>query len=204
MSSKQPDLSPKALVSVFDDLGTAKSVVDKLHREGFPIDKIGLITDSMKNECPEIETPEVTETTASTAGSGAMQGAGIGLGVAAGFGAAALALTASPALAVGALIYAGLTGALIGGMGGVDKADLDDTVNLPTPDEYQRLLNEGNSLVVVGGTHEELVRAEEIVKSMPHAGSHIHRLHGHLFHEHPSHVEPDRAHAKLKNSNLAP
>lgn len=189
MKSMLPDGNPKALVAVFDNLEAAKTVVDRLHSEGFPFDKIGLITSSMKDECPEIETPKVHETTASSASSGAMKGAGIGLGVAAGFGAAAVALTASPALAVGAMIYAGLTGALIGGMGGIDQADLDDSVNLPTPEEYQRLLNEGNNLVVVGGTHEELARAEAIVKNMPHADSHIHRLHGHLFHEHPSHQE---------------
>ena len=101
-------------------------------------------------------------------------------------GVTAAALTASPAMAIGAMIYAGMAGFIYGGVGGIDKADLDDSVNLPTPAEYQQLVNDGNSLVVVCGTHDELMRAESLMKDMPSEGSHLHRVHGHLFHEHPA------------------
>ena len=203
MKSTHPDTTQKALVTVFDNLETAKIVIDDLHREGFPLGKLELVTNNVKLESPEIGMPELHQTTASSAAAGAVKGAGIGLGIAAGFGVAATVLTASPGLAIGAMIYAGLTGALFGGVGGVDKADLDDSVNLPTPDEYQRLVDEGNNLVVVCGTHQELARAEVVLKNMPHAGSHMHRLHGHLFHEHPSHLPAESHNTPLGNSEIS-
>lgn len=186
MTSHVANLNAHTLVSVFDDFETAKRVFENLRSQGFTGDKIELVTHSLRAECPEVETPKVHETTSSVLEKGAVQGAGIGLGLGAGFGVAAAALTASPGMAVGAMIYAGLAGALVGGIGGADKADLDDTVNLPTIDEYQRLLDEGHSLVVLYGSHEELQRAENFVKSIPDAESHLRRLNGHLFHEHPS------------------
>jgi hypothetical protein len=185
MSSRLPDNSPKALVAVFENQKMAAAVVDHLNQAGFDQNKIGLITHDVKAEYPNLETPKVHETTNSKLESGALKGAGIGVGVAAGFGAAVGVLAASPAIAIGAMIYAGFAGALIGGMGGVDNADLDDSVNLPTPEEYQSLLDEGKSLLVIGGTHDELMKAETIVKNLPHASANLHRLHGHLFHEHP-------------------
>ncbi len=197
MNLKNDNLNSRALVSVFDDLETAKSVIETLVRQGFPHQKVELVTRHVKNDFPENESPKNHETTSSVLANGAVKGAGIGLGIGAGFGVAAAALTASPALAVGAMLYAGFAGGLIGGMGGADKADLDDSINLPTHDEYQRLLDEGNSLVVVCGTHEEVQRAESIVKDMPNAGSHQHRLHGHLFHEHASSYHPSDESPKL-------
>ncbi len=186
MNLKSENLNSRVLVSVFDDLETAKSVIENLNRQGFSPQKVELVTRVVRNDFPETEPAQ--ETTSSVLATGAVKGAGIGLGIGAGFGVAAAALTASPALAVGAMLYAGFAGGLIGGMGGADKADLDDSINLPTHDEYQRMLDEGNSLVVVCGTHEEVQRAETIVKDMPNAAGHQHRLHGHLFHEHPSHL----------------
>ncbi|MGI9515993.1 MAG: hypothetical protein ACR2NP_03010, partial [Pirellulaceae bacterium] len=62
----------------------------------------------------------------------------------------------------------------------------DDSVDLPTRDEYQQLLEQGDSLVVVLANHEEAMRAEDIVKHMRHVKSHLHMVHGHEFHEHPS------------------
>lgn len=194
MSQKPIESVTRALIAVFEDTEIAQSVVSHLHQNGFAHNRVGLIIWDVVREVPQVKTPKFHETTMSKAETGALQGAGIGIGVAAGFGAAAGALAASPAIAIGAMIYAGFAGALIGGMGGVDKADLDDSVNLPSPQDYQILLDEGKSLVVVGGTHDELMKAEAIIKNLPHASTHLHRLHGHLFHEHP--VEPDEPNAQ--------
>jgi hypothetical protein len=106
------------------------------------------------------------------------------LTAAAGLGIAAAGLTTSPAVAIGAMIYAGLAGFFYGAVGGIDRADLDDSVDLPAPEEYQRLINDGKSLVLVCGSHDEVMRAETLVKDMPQASSHVHRFHGYLFHEH--------------------
>lgn len=192
MSAKTPDPTPKALVAVFDDEQTALAVVAHLDQAGFPQKRVGLINREVRTGVSGVTTPKVHETTESKAESGAVKGAGIGVGVAAGFGAAMTLMGAAPAVTIGAMIYAGLTGAFIGAAGGADSADLDDSVNLPTPEEYQRLLDQNKCLVVVGGTHAELMKAEAIVKGLPHASTHLHRLHGHLFHEHPLPSEEKR------------
>jgi hypothetical protein len=180
---------PRALVTVFDELESAQRVLDRLQQDGFAKHRVHLVHRDIRRESPEVETPKVHETTSSAMTEGVMKGAGIGLGFGAGFGVAATVLTASPGLALGAMIYAGFAGGLIGGMGGIDRADIDDTVNLPSLDEYQQLVDQGHYLVVVQGDHDEVMRAESIMKQMTHLGSHVHRLHGHLFHEHPSHPE---------------
>jgi hypothetical protein len=68
----------------------------------------------------------------------------------------------------------------------VEHAVEDESVDLPTLKEYEQLVKDGDSLVVVLGTHDEVMRAEGIVRSNYDLSSHIHKLHGHEFHEHPS------------------
>lgn len=189
MAPQRPASDLRALVTVFDSVEAAQAAAESLRGNGFAFHQVELVNKDIRRASTEIGMPKIHQTTESVAEAGALKGAGIGVGVATGFGAAAVALTASPAIAIGAMIYAGFAGGLIGGIGGVDKADLDDTVNLPTLDEYQDLVERGNSLVIVCGVHDELVKAERVLKNSPHTGSHMHRLHGHLFHEHPSQPE---------------
>lgn len=184
MAWRQVEMGRKALVSVFDDVEHARVAVEHLHLAGFPLDRIEVVTANVANECPEVKTPKDHATTSSALTSGAVRGLGIGMGAGAGFGVLATVLTAWPGAAIGAMIYAGLAGALVGGIGGVDKADLDDSVNLPTPAEYQALINAGHTLVVLNGSHDDAMQAEAIVKKLPLVASHLHRLHGHIFHEH--------------------
>jgi hypothetical protein len=187
MSAQQSSSVSHALVAVFNDLETAKSVVEQLHASGFDLGRIQLVTGNGTGEFPELETPPGGPTTTSSIASGAMRGAKMGLAAGSGFGIVASVLTASPALLFGALIYGGVTGALVGGIGGADDADIDDSVNLPTREEYQEMLDGGDNLVVVYGTHAELQRAHGLMEHDPDAVTHVHRVHGHLFHEHPRH-----------------
>ncbi len=174
-----------ALVSVYDDLEMAKKVVEQLLAAGFPAERMELVTSSLQRECPEVETPNVRATTGSSMASGVVQGAKLGLGLGAGFGIVASVLTASPGLLLGALIYGGMTGGFMGGIAGVENAVDSDEVNLPTREEYQEMLEAGDCLVVVCGTHDELQRAHAIVEHNPDALTQLHPMHGHLFHEHP-------------------
>jgi hypothetical protein len=72
----------------------------------------------------------------------------------------------------------------------VEHAVEDDSVELPTLDEYEELVKNGHPLVVVQGNHEEVMRAEEIVKEFPDIHRHVHSMHGHEYHEHPAHRVP--------------
>ena len=183
MSSKQTGTEPKALVTVFEDLETAKSVVEKLHEAGFSLDKIELVTHRVHTEAPEVETPIVHETTESSMIQGATKWGGLGVGT----GLLAGILTGFPGLALGMAMMGGVTGAIMGGMAGVDHAVNDDSVDLPTLDEYEQMVKNGRSLVVVQGNHEEVMRAEEVVKDFPDIHQHVHAMHGHEFHEHAVH-----------------
>ena len=51
----------------------------------------------------------------------------------------------------------------------------------------EQLVRNGDKLVVILGEHDEVLRAEQIVKEMLEVRSHIHPVHGHMYHEHPSH-----------------
>ncbi len=186
MNSDQAHQGNKALVAVFDDVVTASAVVEKLHESGFDLKNIELVSHDLDAESPEIKTPKVHETSESSVVDGITKGLKAGLAAGTGAGALTLVLTTFPGFFIGEVIFAGVTGAVLGGIGGVDHAAFDDSVDLPTRDEYKQLLDDGNSLVVLLGTHDEAMRAEEIVKHMPHARSHMHLVHGHEFHEHPS------------------
>ena len=186
MKSNQPNVGPKALVTVFEDMETAVEAVKVLHQEGFPSGKIELVSNDLHEESPYVETPKVHETTGTSVVGSAGNWGAVGVGAGAAAGLLAAVLTPFPGIAIGTIIIGGITGAFVGGIAGVAHAMEDDTVNLPTPDEYEQLLDDGYKLVVVHGTHEELLRAKDAISHMPYIHKHLHPIHGHEFHEHPS------------------
>jgi hypothetical protein len=181
----------RALVTVFDDLESAKTVVASLHRAGFAKESIELVIREVRDEAPEVDTPRVHETTGSSLIDGAKKWGAVGLGAGAAAGLIASVFTPFPGLIIGEMIFAGITGAILGGMAGVDRAVHVDSVNLPTLEEYEQLVKNGNSLVVVLGNHDEVLKAENAIKQMYSVRSHIHSVQGHEYHEHPVRERPD-------------
>lgn len=172
----------KALVTAFEDLETAQTAVKKLLDQGFDSKQIELVTHSVAAEAPEIETPKVHETTSSSLVDGALEWGTLGTGI----GAIAALVTPFPGLALALIGVGGLTGAIVGGMAGIEHAVEDDSVDLPTVDEYERLVINGHSLVVVLCNHDQAMKAEEVIESLPAIHRHMHAIHGHEFHEHPA------------------
>ncbi len=175
-------MDSRALVSVFADFATARSVVEKLYESGFVANRIELITPDVKVEAPKVETPPVHETTASLLVENAVYWGGVGAGA----GLLAGLMTGFPGLALGMAAMGGLTGGIVGGMAGVERAVEDDSVNLPTLSEYEQMVRNGYCLVVLRGNHEEVMRGEAVIREYPDIHRHLHVLHGHEFHEHPS------------------
>lgn len=180
------DLIPnaeKALVTVFEDLETAQKVIKTLIDHGFTESQLELVSHDVRKEAPELETPKVRESTASLVMADAARGGGFGLtaGLLAGI------FAPFPGLALGMIAMGGITGAIAGGMAGAGHAVHDDQVNLPTIEEYEALVQDGNHLVVVLGSHADAMRAEDLLKQMPSIRSHVHMVHGHQQHEHPAH-----------------
>ncbi len=182
----QSATDPKALVTVFDNLKIATRVIEKLVESGFSKEKIELVAHNISGEAPEVETPKNHPTTESDMLDAAAKWGSVGAGT----GLVAGLITTFPGLALGMAIVGGVTGAVMGSVAGVDHAVNDDSVDLPTLDEYEQLVKNGDILLVVLGDHEEVMRAEKIVKDMLHVRSHIHLVHGHEYHEHPAHKVP--------------
>ena len=178
----------KALVIVFNSLQTAKTAVEKLFDSKFKFDKIELVTNDIQGNIPEVQTPKVHETTSSASLDSMTKWGTIGAGT----GLLAGLLTGFPGLVLGMTVAGGLTGSAMGGVAGVDHAVTDDSVDLPTIAEYDKLIRNGDQLVVVLGIHEEVMRVEEIVKDTQHIRCHIHPVHGHEYHEHPARKLPAR------------
>lgn len=161
---------------------SATNVVNALHEKGFSLDKIELVSKNVQKEAPEVTTPYTHETTSTSLVEGAAKWGGVG----AGLGVIGSILTPFPGVGLGMIIMGGMTGAIVGGMAGVEHALEDDSIDLPTLQEYQQILNNDEKIVVILGTHEEVMQAEKIINDLPHSHSHIHAVHGHLFHEHPA------------------
>lgn len=176
----------KALVSVFDNFESAGKAVLALREAGYAEDRVELVTYDIHDESPQVRTPNVQASTASSMMESAGTWGGVGLGTGATAGVVAAAITGFPGLALGMLVVGGLTGAIMGGMAGVDRAVSDDSIDLPPISEYEQLLKAGNRLVVVHGTHEEVMAARDVIDNMFGVRSHLHTLHGHDHHEHSS------------------
>ncbi len=182
----QPVNDQKALVTGFEDVDMAKSVIVKLHDGRINLEKIELVTKNVNIEAPEVETPIVHATTESSMIKSAAKWGSIGAGT----GLFAGLFTPFPGLALGIAAMGALTGGILGGVAGVYHAVGDNSVNLPTLEEYEQMLKNGHCLVVVRGNHVFVMQAEKIVKSFPDIHRHVHALNGHEHHEHPAHEIP--------------
>ncbi|HMP80260.1 MAG TPA: hypothetical protein PKD54_12470 [Pirellulaceae bacterium] len=185
MSSKSHDADPKTLVAVFDSLKTASEAVVALHEAGFDAQRVELIHHALDEESAEVSTPPVHEITASVMVDSAEKWGAIGAGTGAAAGLIIAAATGFPGVALGAIFVGGLAGTFFGGIAGIDNASRDDSVDLPTLEEYREMVEQGLVLVTVRGTHAEVMRAKDVLVSRPAVRSHVFPWHGHDYHEHP-------------------
>lgn len=183
--SKHVEPSHKALVTVFNDLPAAAHAVAALHAAGFTAQQIELVTYGVTEQSPELAMPLSTKTTSSSLVANAEKWGLFGLEAGAVAGVLAT-ITAFPGIILPMLIVGGLTGAYMGGIAGVEQAVLDDRMDLPELDDYEKLLNEGKKLVVMLGTHDEALRAKEVLDRTPSIQGHMHVIGEHRSHEHPS------------------
>ena len=170
----------KSLVLVIEDLATAKSIFQKLIDEGFSSSKLKIVTHSVRQEAPQVQSTYNGDTMAFDMIRSSVKWSAIG---------AAIGLTGAIFVPIfvglGMVAIGGLAGGAIGGIAGADDGRDDDAVDLPSVEDYEQLIGWGNCLLVVSGTHDCVHRAAELIERMPYAMRHISKLHGHEFHEHP-------------------
>lgn len=172
-----------ALVAVIEDLPAAARAVAALHAAGFDGGSVELVTYGVEEQSPEMETPNDAGTSADSMVKAAEKWGLVGLE----FGAASAiiaAITVFPGIGIGMLFVGGLTGAVMGGVAGIDEALRDDRLDLPLPEDYERLLSEGKKLVVVLGSHDDAQQAKDVLNQTASIQGHLMTFKGRVFHEH--------------------
>lgn len=172
-----------ALVAVFEDLPAAARAVAALHAAGFDRGSVELVTYAVDEQSPEMVTPKNAGTSADSLVNSAEKWGLVGLEVGAA-SAIIAAITAFPGVGIGMLIAGGLTGAIMGGIAGLDEASRDDRLDLPVPGDYEYLLNQGKKLVVVLGSHDDAQQAKDVLNQTTSIQGHLMMFKGRLFHEH--------------------
>ena len=178
----------KALVMVFEDFDTAAAAVHALNDGNFPTDRVELVTHDFDQETHDVKTPAVHETSTSSTVSQGEKWAAVGGGVGAVGAIIAAVLTPFPGVGLAMIVVGGVAGGLYGAVAGLEHAGEDDAVDLPTPDDYQELVKQGHKLVVVHGTHDEMMQARDLIEHLPSIHRHLHPIRGREFHEHPEHL----------------
>jgi uncharacterized membrane protein len=141
----QPDPDDEkieAVVGVFPTHVAASRVAASLRGPDVKVQKISRLDPATPDAMPEIVYDEIEELSPDNVVNGAMLGGAIG-------GGSGLLFLAIPGLNVAAPIAGMLAGAWIGAVAGVDEAAR--AIELPNSEDYQSMLAEGKSFVVVAG-----------------------------------------------------
>jgi hypothetical protein len=160
----------KRAIGVFPNRQDTESALNELKNSDFPMDKVSVVARdvSKDDEMAESESEFVREQTVKGLGSGALAGGALlgGIGaLVAGIGALTIPGLGSVVL-VGA--QAALAGTLAGGFygagaGGIIGAVIGNGVSHEQAKAYSDRLSNGDYLVMIDGTDEEIHRAESIL-----------------------------------------
>jgi hypothetical protein len=153
----------RAVIAVFPDLGAAERAVLKLTQEGFPVDRVSIVGKDMESELRV----SGFVTTGDIAGPSAATGAWVGglFGVLS--GAAMLFIPGLGGLVVLGPLAAAAVGAAEGAvLGGAVGALLGHFVAKKHLPKYEELVRTGSYLLVVHGTEEEVVRAQQLLTDL--------------------------------------
>jgi hypothetical protein len=134
-------------IGVFDTHEDASRVAASLRGPEMKVQKISRADPATPDSMPEIVYDEIEEVSTGNIADGAMLGGAIGAG--SGLLLLALPIAGAGALAVAAPLAAGIAGAWIGSVAGIDEAKRG--VELPDQEDYRKMLADGKSFVVIAG-----------------------------------------------------
>ncbi|MFK7769068.1 MAG: hypothetical protein AB8B55_17730 [Mariniblastus sp.] len=144
----------EVVIGIFDRHEDASRVAASLRGPDLQVQKISRSDSASPESLPEIVYDEIEEVTSENITNGVLLGGAIGTG--SGLLLLALPLVSVGAFAAAAPLAAGIAGAWIGAVAGLDEANRG--IDLPGREDYRRMLAEGKSFVVVAG--DEAKRAE--------------------------------------------
>lgn len=144
----------EVVVGIFDSQDHINSVAQKLKAEGSNLQRVTR-GQGDSAQMPEILYEDVEEISPDAVAKGALSGGAIGVG-------SGLLLLGVPVLNVLAPLAAGLAGAWIGAVAGADEANR--AIELPTQEDYRRMLAEGKSFLVMAGAENERLEYANVMK----------------------------------------
>lgn len=139
----------EAVVGVFNSSDDASRVASSLRGPDVELQRVSRVDPTSANDMPQLIYDSVESVDNSDVNSGILKGGAIGAG-------SGLLLFAIPGLNIAAPIAGALAGAFIGGVAGVDETNR--AIDLPNKSDYQKMLQNGKSFVVLGG--DERTRIE--------------------------------------------
>ncbi|MFT5304402.1 MAG: hypothetical protein ACI87E_004627 [Mariniblastus sp.] len=139
----------EAVVGVFSSSDDASRVAASLRGPELKLQRVSRNDPAATDDMPAIVYDDIEQIETKDMTKGLLQGGAIGAG-------SGLLLLGVPGLNIAAPIAGALTGMFIGGVAGIDEANRG--VNLPDKSDYQRMLAEGKSFVVIAG--DESIRID--------------------------------------------
>ena len=155
----------EAIVGIFEDPANASRVAASLQGPQINLQRVSRRNSDANDEMPDIVYDPIEDIPISSVAKGALQGGAIGAG-------SGLLLLGVPILNVLAPVGAALAGAFIGGVAGADESNRG--IELPDLEDYQRMLAEGKSVIVISGTETERMEIENKMKELGALETHQH------------------------------
>lgn len=143
-----PNESLEVVVGVFPTAEDSSRVAASLRGPDIKLQRVSIEDPAVPGKMPQMFFDDIEDVELSDVNKGMLTGAAIGLG--------AGLLVGIPTGAIGFVAAAPLAGLLaggwIGGVAGVDEAQRG--IELPNPVDYQQMLSDGKSVVVIAGDEQ--------------------------------------------------
>lgn len=154
----------EAVIGVFENSVAASRVAASLRGPEVMVQRVSRKDPTATNELPDIVFDDIEEVGTDDVTNGMVTGGAIGAG-------SGLLFLGIPGLNVAAPIAGMLAGAWIGGVAGIDEAQR--RVRLPNEKDYQKMLADGKSFVVMSGSESE--RMEYATKMQELGATEVHQ-----------------------------
>ena len=147
----------EAVIGIFNDPSDASRVAASIRGPEIVMQRVSRRNPAATDEMPDIVYDAIEEITSESITNGMLKGGAIGAG-------SGLLLMGIPVLNVLAPVAGILAGVFIGSVAGVDEAKRG--IELPNQEDYQRMLAEGKSIIVISGTETERLEYENTMKEL--------------------------------------
>jgi hypothetical protein len=178
-----PSEQSQLMIAVFDKLELAKQGATALQDAGLLPRNVQVINQPLTEQMPDGDQLGLRETTSGSIIAGSQKWGVLGLLLGAMIGVIASIIFSNMIIGVVMALVAGLTGVWIGSISGMEHATLDDSVDLPTTEEYRQLMTEGCALLSVRGSPQDLIFACETLSQAGELKVGLRSIHGHVFHK---------------------